>query len=79
MAMTLGTYFLDRFKPEMKERLVDVADLAVEKALIPHSNGPQLLRTSANIDWLSKSASLVFYSINVSLLPTLSSVKELTR
>jgi hypothetical protein len=49
----------------MRERLVDVTNLVVEKALIPHSQGPQLLRTSAKIDWLSQSADLVFYSINV--------------
>ena len=66
MALSLGTYFLNRFRPEMKERLVDVTDLVVEKALIPHSEGPQLLRTSSKIDWLSKSADLVFYSINAS-------------
>jgi hypothetical protein len=66
MALTLGTYFLNRFRPDMKERLVDVTDLVVEKALIPHSQGPQLLRTSAKINWASKSANLVFYSINVS-------------
>jgi hypothetical protein len=65
MALSLGRYFLDRFRPEMRERLVDVTNLFVEKALIPHSQGPQLLRTSAKIDWLSQSADLVFYSINV--------------
>ena len=65
MALSLGRYFLDRFRPEMRERLVDVTNLVVEKALIPHSQGPQLLRTSAKIDWLSQSADLVFYSINV--------------
>lgn len=64
MALTVGTYLLDRYKPEMADRLVDVSDMLVEKALIPHSQGPQLLRTSAKVDWKSKSAACVFYSIN---------------
>ena len=48
----------------MKERLVDVSDLVVEKALIPHSKGPQLLRTSAKVDWATNSADCMFYSVD---------------
>lgn len=64
MALTVGTYLLDRFKPDMADRLVDVSDMLVEKALIPHSQGPQLLRTSAKVDWSKNSAGCVFYSVN---------------
>ncbi|KAI4159137.1 MAG: hypothetical protein LQ342_006841 [Letrouitia transgressa] len=64
MALTVGTYMLDRFKPEMTDRLVNISDMLVEKALIPHSQGPQLLRISAKIDWASMSAACVFYSVN---------------
>ncbi|KAL8779358.1 MAG: hypothetical protein Q9194_001493 [Teloschistes cf. exilis] len=66
MALTIGTYLLDRYKPEMVERLIDVSNMLVEKALIPHSQGLQLLRTSAKIDWANKSAACVFYSVNES-------------
>lgn len=64
MALTVGSYLLDRFKPDMADRLVDVSNMLVEKALIPHSQGPQLLRTSAKVDWSKKSAACVFYSVN---------------
>ena len=45
---------------------MDVADLIVEKALIPHSKGPQILRTSAKVDWTAKGALLLFRSVDVS-------------
>lgn len=66
MALVVGRYLLDRFQPDMKERLVDVSDLVVEKALIPHSAGPQLVRTSAVASWDKKTASCKFYSVDVS-------------
>jgi hypothetical protein len=68
MALTVGKYLIDRYKPDMKERLVDVSDLVVEKALIPHSQGPQLVRQSAKFDWSTKAAECNFYSVNVSKL-----------
>jgi iterative type I PKS product template protein len=64
IALSLGTYLLDRFQPEMKERLVDVSGLTVESALIPHGKGPQLLHTSAKVDWATKSAECMFYSVD---------------
>ncbi|TVY85230.1 putative sterigmatocystin biosynthesis polyketide synthase [Lachnellula suecica] len=64
IALSLGKYLLTRFQPTMKETLVDVADLIVEKALIPHSKGPQILRTSAKVDWTTKSAHLQFRSVD---------------
>ena len=66
MALTVGKYLIDRFKPDIKERLVDVSDLVVEKALIPHSQGPQLVRQSAKFDWSTRTAECKFYSVNVS-------------
>jgi hypothetical protein len=45
--------------------MVDVADLIVEKALIPHSKGPQILRTSVKVDWTAKSAHVLFRSVDV--------------
>ena len=66
IGLSLGRYLIDRYQPGLEGSIVDVADLIVEKALIPHCNGPQMLRTSADVDWASKSAKLVFRSHNVS-------------
>lgn len=65
MALTVGRYMLDRFQPKMTERLVDVSDLVVENALIPHSAGPQIVRTSAVASWDTKKATCKFYSVDV--------------
>ncbi|KZF26353.1 polyketide synthase [Xylona heveae TC161] len=64
IALTLGKYLVDRYQPDMKERLVDVSDMTIEKALIAKGTGPQLLRTSVEVDWLNKSANVRFYSVN---------------
>ena len=69
MALTVGKYLIDRFRPDMNERLVDVSDFVVEKALIPHSQGPQLVRQSTKFDWSTKTAECKFYSVNVNKLP----------
>ena len=67
MGLTVGKYLLDRFRPNMIERLVDISDLVVEKALIPHSAGPQLVRTSATASWDNNTAECKFYSVDVSV------------
>ncbi|KAJ9640320.1 hypothetical protein H2199_005859 [Coniosporium tulheliwenetii] len=36
--------------------IVDVSDLVIEKALIPHGKGPQLLRTTLTMQWPPKAA-----------------------
>ncbi|KAL8757890.1 MAG: hypothetical protein Q9184_004087 [Pyrenodesmia sp. 2 TL-2023] len=64
MALTMGTYLLDRFQPDMADHLVDISNMLVEKALIAHSQGPQFLRTSTRVDWSTKSAAYVFYSVS---------------
>lgn len=64
MGLVVGKYILDRFQPNMKERFVEIADLVVEKALIPHGAGPQLVRTSAEASWDKKTAKCKFYSVN---------------
>ncbi|PVI03119.1 polyketide synthase [Periconia macrospinosa] len=63
MGLVVGKYLLNRFQPNMKERLVEISDLVVEKALIPHGAGPQLVRTSAEASWDKKTAKCKFYSV----------------
>ena len=65
MALVIGRYLIDRFQPAMKDRLIEVADLVVEKALIPHSAGPQCVRTSVDVDWSKKAGSCKFFSVDV--------------
>ena len=67
MGLTVGNYLLNRFRPDMIECLVDISDLVVEKALIPHSAGPQLVRTSAIASWDKNTAECKFYSVDVSV------------
>jgi iterative type I PKS product template protein len=64
IGLSLGKYLLARFRPSLTNAIVDVSDLVVEKALIPHSKGPQILRTSADVDWTTKSAHLKFRSVD---------------
>jgi noranthrone synthase len=60
IAFTIGKYTMDRLRSSHTaaiDGIVDVSDLVVEKALIPHGKGPQILRTSLNIQWPPKAAS----------------------
>ncbi|UNI24282.1 Noranthrone synthase [Purpureocillium takamizusanense] len=62
IGLSLGTYLIERYKPTLKGSIIDVADLVVERALIPHGNGPQILHTLVEVDWTTRSARLVFRS-----------------
>lgn len=62
IALTIGKYLLDKYHPEIEERLVDIADMTIQRALILKSGGPQWLRTSVTVDWATKSAMCRFVS-----------------
>ncbi|KAH8585883.1 beta-ketoacyl synthase [Bisporella sp. PMI_857] len=64
IALSLGNYLMEKYQPAIRGSLVDVSNLSVEKALIPHSQGPQILRTSSTVDWTTKRAELKFCSVN---------------
>ncbi|TPX18780.1 uncharacterized protein E0L32_011529 [Thyridium curvatum] len=64
IGLSLGKYILSRFQPTMSQMLVDVSELAVEKAMIPHSKGSQIMHTSASVDWTANTARLHFRSID---------------
>ncbi|ORY66531.1 polyketide synthase [Pseudomassariella vexata] len=65
IALTLGTYFLERHRPGKKERLVDVADMTISKALILQPReGPQMLQAHADVDWAKNEARVKFMSFD---------------
>ena len=68
ISLTLGKYLLDKYRPNKGERLVDVSNMVISKALIAKTNGPQPLQTHAEIDWNANSASLRFCTLDVSII-----------
>jgi noranthrone synthase len=59
IALQVGKYSMDRIRgghPTAIDGLVDVSDLVVDKALIPHGQAPQLLRTTLTMKWPPKAA-----------------------
>ncbi|XPT00024.1 Noranthrone synthase [Ascochyta lentis] len=59
IAMQVGKYAMDRIRAghgEAINGLVDVSDMVVDKALVPHGLEPQLLRTTLNLTWPHKAA-----------------------
>lgn len=59
IALQVGKYAMDRIRAGHKEAIdgmVDVSDLVVDKALIPHGQAPQLLRTTVTMTWPPKAA-----------------------
>ncbi|KAK4147650.1 ketoacyl-synt-domain-containing protein [Dichotomopilus funicola] len=67
MALTLGTYLLRRYKPEIKadESLVDVADMTIFKALILNAaKSEQLLQAHADVDWEKMEAAMKFMTFD---------------
>lgn len=69
IALSLGTYFLERYLPKQKECLVDVSDMIISKALILRDGATtQLLQAHAEADWSSNAATVKFMSFDVSSL-----------
>lgn len=66
IALTVGYYAIDRYHPKMKQRLVDVAKMTIQRALVAKGEGPQPLRTFVTFDWKSNSAKCRFVSLDVS-------------
>lgn len=63
IALSLGTYLLDRYRPNKQERLVDISDMTISKALILRKNvAEQLLQAHADVDWSSNAVTIMFMS-----------------
>ena len=74
VALSLGTYLLERYRPNQDENLVDVSDMNISKALILRAGATQqLLQIHTDVDWSSKVAAIKFMSFDVSILFTISS------
>ncbi|PQE21599.1 polyketide synthetase protein [Rutstroemia sp. NJR-2017a WRK4] len=64
IAMTLGDYLHEGGNPMKKNRGVEVADMSTTKPLLMKTPGKsELFRVSAEADWASQTAQLVFYSV----------------
>jgi hypothetical protein len=70
IALTLGNYFLQRYRPGHAKNVVDVTDMTILKALIlRHGSTKQLVQVHSEVDWSSDSAKIKFMSFDVSSLP----------
>ncbi|KAL3458190.1 beta-ketoacyl synthase [Aspergillus heterothallicus] len=59
IALQVGRYSMNRLRashPGAMDGVVDVSNMVVDKALIPHGKGPQILRTTLTMSWPPKAA-----------------------
>jgi len=66
MAFTIGEYLLARFKAKFSGRVIDVANMSIQKALIAPGKEPQFLRATLDLDWSAGIADCRFYTADVS-------------
>ena len=65
MAPTLGTDLFDRYQANQPEKLVDVSDMTISKALILNKHASkQLIQVHAEAGWSSQSVAMKFMSFN---------------
>ncbi|KAI0199062.1 hypothetical protein F4808DRAFT_471964 [Astrocystis sublimbata] len=65
IALTLGTYILQRYRPGQIENRIDVSDMSISKALILQAQvTEQLLQAHAEVDWSSQSVVIIFMSFD---------------
>ena len=68
IALSLGTYLLERYRPNQEENLVDISEMTISKALILRAGATQqLLQIHTDVDWSSNVAAIKFMSFDVSL------------
>ncbi|KAF8428551.1 conidial pigment polyketide synthase PksP/Alb1 [Tirmania nivea] len=65
IALTLGNYLLTQSGGDARKTAMDISKMVVDKPLIARSQSTcrQLLRVSANADWISQTAQVQFYSV----------------
>lgn len=67
IALSLGSYLLERYRPDQRESLVDVSDMTISKAMILGAGATQqLLQAHVEVDWSSNAAVTKFMSFDVS-------------
>ncbi|KAK8079429.1 hypothetical protein PG997_007247 [Apiospora hydei] len=63
MALTLGAYLRGRYQPNQTEKVIDVSDMTISKALILNEqSNKQLLQLHAEADWATQSVTMKFMS-----------------
>ena len=68
IALSLGTYLLERYRPDQQESLVDVSEMTISKAMILRAGATQqLLQAHAEADWSSNATAIKFMSFNVGI------------
>lgn len=65
IALSLGEYLRDRYWPQMRNHCLAIFDMVVEKALIAAPRGPQLLRTTVELNGNQKCAKCRFLTVEV--------------
>ena len=67
IALGLGTYLLERYRPNQDENLVEVSDMIISKALILRAGATQqFIQIHTDVDWPSNAAAIKFMSLDVS-------------
>ena len=64
MALTIGDYLVERYRPRLKGKLIDIADMVLESALVAKADISQLMRVSGTIDWSQRSVFCEFFSVD---------------
>lgn len=66
IALSVGKYLVEKYRPQQAEKLVDVSDMTISKALILNSAGiRQPLQALIDVDWATNSAAIKFMSFDV--------------
>ncbi|OGM39160.1 hypothetical protein ABOM_012237, partial [Aspergillus bombycis] len=64
IALSMGKYLLERYQPLLEDRLVDVSEMVISKALIAKPQGPQPLQAHVEADWASKQSTVKFVTFD---------------
>ncbi|KAK3319477.1 beta-ketoacyl synthase [Cercophora scortea] len=65
IALSLGTYFLQRYRPGHAKNVVDVTNMEIFKAMILRAGSiKQLMQAHSEVDWSSDSAVIKFMSFD---------------
>ncbi|KAI1506778.1 ketoacyl-synt-domain-containing protein, partial [Biscogniauxia marginata] len=65
IALSVGTYLLERYNPSQAGSTINVSDLTILKALILRADSPeQLLQAHAEADWSSKSVAIKYMTFD---------------
>ncbi len=70
MVLTMGKYLVDRYRPQMKERLIDVANMVLESPRVAKAESSQLMRVSGKVDWSQRNVSCEFFSVDATGMTT---------